>query len=72
MKTKFHLLRLVLIGSSLPVGVFGLLDGGDFIPEVTEELVVGLDKDFQEDVCAVADWLDVFVRPNICPIVDNS
>jgi hypothetical protein len=70
-KTKFHLLRLVLIGSSLPGGVFGLLDGGDFIPEVTEELVVGLDQDLQEDVCAVGDWLDVFVRPNICPVVEN-
>ena len=39
-KTKFHLPRLVLI-CSLP-GVFGLLDGGDFIAEVTEEQVFGL------------------------------
>jgi hypothetical protein len=54
------------------VGVFGLLDGGDFIAEVTEEQVVGLGQDSQEDVCAVGNWLDVFVAPNICPVVENS
>ena len=29
-------------------------------------------QEFQEDVCAVDDWLDVFVAPNICPLVENS
>ena len=53
------------------VGVFGLLDGGHFIAEVTEEQVVGLGQDFQEDDCAVGDWLDVFVAPNICPVGEN-
>jgi hypothetical protein len=38
---------------------------------VTEELVVGLGQDDQEDVCAVGDWLDVFVAPNICPVGEN-
>ena len=43
-------------------GVFGLLDGGDFIAEVTE--AVGLGQDFQEYVCPLSDWLDVFVVPS--------
>ena len=38
-------------------GVFGLLDGGDFIAEVTEEQVFGLGQDSQENVCAVGNWL---------------
>ena len=60
----------MLIGS-LPA-VFGLLDGGDFIAEVTEEQVVGLvGQNVQEDVCAVGAWLDVFVAPNICPVGEN-
>ena len=54
------------------VDVFGLLDCGDFIAEVTEEQVVGLGQDSQKEVCAVGNWLDVFVAPNICPVVENS
>ena len=37
-------------------GVLGLFDGGDFIAEVNEGV-----QDFQEDVCPVGDWLDMFV-----------
>ena len=48
------------LGSCLS-GALGLLDGGDFIAEVTE--AVGLGQDFQEDVCPLSNWLDVFVVP---------
>ena len=49
------------LGSCLS-GALGLLDGGDFIAEVTE--AVGLGQDFQEYVCPLSDWLDVFVVPS--------
>ena len=56
----------MLIGSLS--GVLGLFDGGDFNVEVTVEEGVGAGQDFQEDVCRVGDWLDVFVLPSICPV----
>ena len=45
---------------------------GIFIAEVTEEEWFELGQDFQEGVCPVADWLDLFVVPSICPVVENS
>ena len=38
-------------------GVFGLLDGGDFIAEVTEEQVFGLGQDSQEMKRNLFHWL---------------
>ena len=46
----------MLIGSCLSGVLLGLFDGGDFIAEVNEGV-----QDFQEDVCPVGDWLDMFV-----------
>merc|ERR1719341_2782023 len=63
------LLWLLLL-CSLP-GVPGLLDGGDFIEEVTEKEGVALGQDCQEEVCPVVSWLDVFVVASICPVVED-
>ena len=48
----------------------GLLDGGDFIEEVTEKEGVALGQDYQEEFCPVVGWLNVFVIPCICPVVE--
>ena len=49
----------MLIGSLS--GVLGLLEGWDFIAEGIEEEGVELGQNFQEGVCPVGDWLDMFV-----------
>jgi len=47
--------------------VSALMDGGDFIAEISEEAAGQTDARNQHGFCPAVDWVDMLVRANFCP-----